>query len=133
MRFPRPKLAKALEGTSAKTLATALCRLAAAPLCAGLLLGAPGAAADDAPAIASPVIESPRSLRLREVQRELARDRAQLIELLARPAGGESTALRDHPELVAIAQRMPQLQAEEARFLQDADPPSPADVAAGPR
>ncbi|MFP6661189.1 MAG: hypothetical protein VCB78_07015 [Myxococcota bacterium] len=119
--------------TLSRRLTRSLRRLVAAPLCAGLWLAAPVAAADEAPALASLVIESPRSLRLHEIQRALARDHERLIELLARPADAESAALRDDPELVAIAERMPQLQAEEARFHRDANPPSPPDVAAGPR
>lgn len=83
-------------------------------------------AAAEAPAVA----ETQRSQRLREIDGQLAQDKQRLVELLAQPVGPDSPPLRLDPELRAIAERMPRLQA--ARRLWSRDPEAAAAAEAAP-
>ena len=76
------------------------------------------------PAAQDPLPETPgqtRAQRLLALDRAIEADYTRLLELIVEPTRVDSIPLRENPELLEIAKRLPRLQAERQRLE---DPPA---------
>ncbi len=87
----------------------------------------PGAAGTGASAAAA--AEGPQAARIAELERAIAKDRAQLRRLVSQEGNsGDASALHSNPELREIARRLPALQEEllQLRRARSGVAPAPA-------